>query len=203
VKPIFVGALLLSMVAGAEDAKFAKLKDSAEPVGGLGVFLDKFVGECNASDVGAADCKQAVREYRQKMRGKRLYMIVTEDNANMIQAGRTDFENGEFTAQLTPFFPSSGYALTHGAPSRTDANGNPVMPLMQIKGKIPADWNESRFNRLFAGREVRLHVVFTPQDVWSLPKRGGGKMSGVKARLEAVMITAGRTGEELAVWTPR
>jgi hypothetical protein len=200
-KAVFVAAVLASFTVWAQDARFSKLKDSAEPVGGLGAFLDKFVGECNAVEGGG--CMQTVKEFRQKMRGKHLYMMVSEENAGMVQAGASNFEAGEFTANVTPFFPANGYALTQGAPHKTDANGNPILPFIQVKGKIPSDWTESRFGRMFSSREVRVHVVFSPQDVWTLPKRGGGKMAGVKAKIEGILLTAGRTGEELAVWVNR
>jgi hypothetical protein len=181
------------------DARFAKLRDSAEPVGGLGAFLDKYVGECSAME-GGANCQQAVREYRQKMRGKRLYMIINEENATMLSPGGYDFSRGQYSVNITPFFASSGYALTHGAPHKTDGNGNPVMPFLTVNGKAPDDWNQMRYTRLFSSRELRLQVIFTPQDTWALPKKGGGKMSGVRAKIDAILVTVGRTGEFVGLW---
>jgi hypothetical protein len=43
-------------------------------------------------------------------------------------------------------------------------------------------------------------VVFTPDDVWTLPKKGGGTMKGVKARFDAVLVQVGRTGEVVGTW---
>ena len=56
------------------------------------------------------------------------------------------------------------------------------------------------FARMFSIRGVRAQVVFTPQGVWSLPKKGGGKNFGVTARIEAILVTEGRTGEQMGLW---
>ena len=37
----------------------------------------------------------------------------------------------------------------------------------------------------------------------ALPKKGGGKLSGVKAKVEAILLTVGRTGEVLGLWTAK
>ncbi len=44
-------------------------------------------------------------------------------------------------------------------------------------------------------------MVFTPQHVWSLPrKKGGGKLYGVGARIEGLLLTHARTGDLLGRW---
>jgi hypothetical protein len=45
-----------------------------------------------------------------------------------------------------------------------------------------------------------VQVVFTPLDIWSLNKPGGGKIFGVSSRIEAILLTDGRTGYELGLW---
>ena len=47
---------------------------------------------------------------------------------------------------------------------------------------------------------MRLQVVFTPQGLWELPKKGGGKVHGVKVRFDAILVTVGRTGDQVALW---
>ncbi len=47
---------------------------------------------------------------------------------------------------------------------------------------------------------MKLHVIFTPQGLWALSKKGGGTMHGVKAHIDAVLVTVGRTGDEIAIW---
>jgi len=198
-------ALLLLLSGGAfadVDPAFAKLRDAAEPIEGLGGFLDKYVGEC--SDVLAGkSCAEKAKAFRAAANGKKYYMIIGEDSATMISNGPWDMSRGEFIINLTPFFSGGDYALTEGAPKRTDANGNPVMSLIPIRGVAQEGWNQASVARLISTRQLRLQVVFTPLDVWSLPKKGGGKLMGMKAKLNAVLITRGRTGEEVALWVAK
>jgi hypothetical protein len=77
------------------------------------------------------------------------------------------------------------------------------MSFLRAEGEALEGWNSSRFQRLFSMRELRLQVVFTPQDVWSLPKKGGGKMQGVRARIEGILVSVGRTGQQAALWLAR
>ncbi len=194
-------ALLAPLLAAADvNPKFAKLRDGAEALSGLSNFLEKYVGEC---DGAGPECKANASQFRREANGKRFYMIVSEDAA-IIAPGAFDPGRDEMTLNITPFFPAGGYALTQGAPHRTDAQGNPVMPLLYVKAKLPDGMNASSMARLIGMRGLRLEIVFTPQEVWSLSKgKGAGKSYGVKARIDGMLVTVGRTGEELALWTPR
>ena len=197
-------ALLALMPAAAladADPKFVRLRDSAEPLGGLGTFLGKYIGEC--SDIlSGPQCKSNAQEFRRTATGKRFYMIINEDSAGMLQPGPYDPGRGIWTLHITPFFPAAGYAVTHGAPKSTDGNGNPRMPLIKMRGKVPTGWNASSINRLFSSRALRVQVVFKPEGVWTLTKKGGEKIQGVKAKIEAILVTVGRSGEEIGLWTP-
>lgn len=195
-----VVTLLLPALALADvDARFAKLRDASEPLGGLGAFLEKYIGACEGAFVDP-QCKSQAEAFRKKYQGKRLYMIVTEDDATMLAPGAYSPGTGDYTIHITPFFPGGRYALTHGSPKKTDANGNPVLPLLTVSGTVPEGWNGQIFSRMFSMRGVRAQVVFTPQGVWSLPKKGGGKNHGVTARVEALLVTEGRTGQQLGLW---
>jgi hypothetical protein len=192
--------LLVARSAAADvDPAFARLRDAAEPIEGLGGFLDKYVGECSDLLAGK-ECAANARAFRARTDGKKFYLIVSEESARMISAGPYDMAHGEFTLNLTPFFPSGGYALTGGAPRKTDANGNPLLPILAIKGSTPEGWDALTLPRLISTRQLRLQLVFTPEGVWSLPKKGGGKILGMKARLEGILITQGRTGLPVALW---
>jgi len=90
--------------------------------------------------------------------------------------------------------------VSHGAPSKTDANGNPIMPFLPITGPIPQLGNMTMITRMLNSRQLRVQVVFTPQGLWTLPKKGGGKITGVKTRFDAVLITVGRSGDQIALW---
>lgn len=190
------GALIPSLVLADADARFARLRDQAEPVGGLGSFLEKYVGDC---EPGAVECRQVAEAYRRKANGKKFYMIVTEESAGMISMGPYN-PAGEFILNVTPFFGASGSAVTHGAPSRTDAEGNPILPYIRIKGITPEGGNAQSVSRWVSMRALRLQVVFTPQGTWTLNKKGGGKITGVRARMDAILLTVGRTGEQVGLW---
>jgi hypothetical protein len=195
-----VFTLLLPALALADvDPRFAKLRDASEPLGGLGSFLDKYIGACEGALVDPG-CKANAEAFRKKYQGKRLYMIVTEDDATMLSPGAYAPGTGDYTINITPFFPGGRYALTHGIPKKADANGNPILPLLTVSGTVPEGWNGQLFARMFAARGVRAQVVFTPQGVWNLPKKGGGRNYGVTARVEGILVTEGRTGHQLGLW---
>jgi hypothetical protein len=189
--------VMLAASAWADvDPKFVKLRDSAEAIEGLGNFLDKYVGDCG-TDV---ECKKNTETFRSAANGKKFYMIITEDSVTNLQMGSYDPGSQTFTMNLTPFFPASNSAITGGAPSRTDANGNPVMPFMTIKGEVAEGGNAQSVARMVSMKTLRLQVIFSPQGLWTLPKKGGGKITGVKAHIDAVLVTVGRTGEQVGLY---
>ena len=199
--------LLLPLAALAQDdqgldPRFLALREGATPVGGLGSFLERYVGECGEPGL-AGSCEEKAKAFRKAHEGKRLFLLVGEDAAGMLSPGAFDPDTGELRVNVTPFFPAGNYALSHGAPRRTDARGNPVMALLRAEGQAPDDWMPGTFQRLFQMRGVRAQVIFTPTGVWSLPRRGGGKSRGVSARVEALLVTVARTGEPLALWLAR
>lgn len=184
------------------DPRFAKLRDSAKPLAGLGTFLDNYIGECSDAFAGA-ECKKNAAAFRKDANKNKYYLIITEDQANMLSMGPYDLGRGEYTVNIVPLFAAGGYAVTHGAPKKTDAQGNPVMMYVQARGKVPPGWSAPSIKRLFTSRQLRVQVVFTPQGIWSLPKKGGGKIHGIRAKVDAVFVTIGRTGEPVALWTGR
>lgn len=189
--------LILATTAWADaDPKFAKLRDQAEALQGLGAFLDKYVGDCG-TDV---ECKKNTETFRSAANGKKFYMIITEESVSNLAMGNYDPGSQSFTLNLTPIFTASNSAVTQGAPARTDANGNPVMSFMTIKGEVPEGGNASSIQRMVNSKSLRLQVVFTPQGIWTLPKKGGGKIFGVKSRIDAVLVTVGRTGEQVGLY---
>ncbi|MBF5044164.1 MULTISPECIES: DUF6066 family protein [Myxococcaceae] len=200
--PTALALLLLPLGARAEeDPRFTQLRSGAEAVGGLGSFLEKYVGECEPG-AGKA-CEDKAKAFRKEHDGKRHYLLVGEDSAGMLQPGRFDEGSGELEVNVTPFFPASNYALCQGSPKRTDAKGNPVLGLVRAEGQAPDGWMAGTFQRLFQMRGVRAQVVFVPTGVWSLPKKGGGRIYGVSARIEGIQVQVARTGEPLALWLAR
>jgi len=186
---------------GAGGSRFEQLKDSAEPVGGLGAFLERYIGEC-AGAVGP-QCRSSAAGFRTRARSKKFYMLLGEESASSLSIGSFDSAQGQFTLQVIPFFSSGPYALTHGAPKKTDADGNPLLPLLLVRAKAGEDWSADRVQRLIASRAFRVEVIFTPEDVWTLARKRGGKIHGVKTRFQALQVTHARTGEVLALWETR
>lgn len=193
-------ALILPLAAYADvDRKFAEMRDKSKPLGSLSAFLDNYVGECKDPFAGA-ECKANAADFRKKANGQRYFMIISEDAATMLSAGPYNPSTGEFVINVTPFFAAGGYAITQGAPKRADANGNPILPFIQIPGKLGEGWNGTRLNSLFMRRGLRVQLIFTPKDLWSLAKPSGGKNYGIAATLNAILVQEGRSGEVLGIW---
>jgi hypothetical protein len=193
-------ALLLPALALADvDPRFARLRDAAEPLGGLSAFLSRYIGQC-ADVFASSDCRTKADAVRKNYKGKKLYMIVDEDVATMVSPGPYDPVTGDFVVNILPFFPANNYALSHGTPKKTNSMGNPVLPLLTVTAQAPKEWNGQYFSRLFTSQGVRVQVVFTPLDIWSLDRPKGGKIYGVSARMEAILLTEGRTGVEMGLW---
>ncbi len=193
-------ALAVSALAAAPtDADFEKVRSASEPVESLSAFLTKYVGECG--ETGGASCKAAAAEFRKQMGAKKL-RFSAPDASSVMQVGERGDGEGDFILQLTPFFAAGGYALTAGAPKRTDRDGNPVLPLMRIHAHAP-DGDVDRLARMLRMQQLDMEVVFVPEGTWSLPGKDGKKNQGVKARLVALRVTLARSGETVAVWTGR
>jgi hypothetical protein len=159
--------------------------------------LEKYIGQCPAS---APQCRNNAKAFRAQANGRRFYMLVTEEAAKMLSTdGRELTPGGPYTLQVTPFFAAGNYALTHGAPRQTDADGNPRMPFLLVRGKAPDEWTADQLQRVVNRRELQVEVIFTPQSVWTLPRRSG-RIYGVQARIEGLQITNGRTGDVVGVW---
>lgn len=196
-KFMMLAVSLVSSIALADvDARFAKLRDSAEALGGLGGFAEKYVGDCGSKLLGGAECEKNAEAFRKAATGKKYYMIITEETSSLLQMGEVTGQ-GEFILNLTPFFVGGPFAVTQGEPKSTDANGNPKMPFIRIPSTMPENWNPAMMARQVAGQQLRLQVVFTPQGTWSL---NGGKIKGIKAKIDGVLVTVGRTGDQVGLW---
>ena len=191
--------LFPALVLADADARFVKLRDQAEAMGAISGFVDKYVGDCASKLMGGGECEKNAELFRQGATGKKFYMIITEETSTVLSMGEVR-PSGEFVLNLTPFFAAQGMAITHSAPTKTDAAGNPIMPFIRIDAKMPDGWNPAMMARQVQGQALRLQIVFTPQGVWSLPKKGGGTMKGVKAKFVAVLVSVGRTGDQVGLW---
>jgi hypothetical protein len=201
-------ALFTSMLAHADgEPAFSQLRQAALSAGqggaveGLGTFLDRYVGDCASASGGRRECEQNARAFRQKSSGKKFYLVLDEDSVSQVSPGRAD--GGQYSVNITPFFGANGYALTLGAPRKTDPRGNPLLPYVTVRQPLPESWDASTLERLIRLRALKMQLVFTPQDVWTLPKRGGGRIHGVRARIHAIRVEETRTGNTVALWLER
>jgi hypothetical protein len=205
VRRLFLAVLLLlpALALADVDKRFARLRDQAEPLGSLSTFLDKYIGDCAGVFVSPS-CRDDAEAFRKKYEGKKLYMIIGEEAAAaIVNPGPYQPGSGNYVIEVTPYFSGGSYALTQGVPKQSDSGGNPLVPLIRITGTTPEGWVATDFLRLFTTRQIRVQLVFTPQGVWSMPrKRGSGKVSGVAARVEGILLTNSRTGEPLGLWFP-
>ena len=199
VRSAFTLLALLPGLALAE-GRFDELKKEAQPFeGGLGEFLELYLGDCGTAS-NTANCKNRSKEFQTQAKGKRFYALVREDEAGMVGMSDSTRSGGDFTVEVTPFFPGAEHALTNAVPKKTDAKGNPILPVLMFAGKLPGVETVDDMERLFKNRGVRLELLFRPEQVWALPKKGGGQLTGVKAKLDAIQVTS-RTGAVLATWT--
>lgn len=197
-----ITALLLVPGLGVADVdqKFAKLRDAAEKIGSLSEFIESYAGSCGP--LMTSQCEEKRKEFRRNADGKKHYMIVTEDSTSVLAMGDANPISGEFVLNMTPFFAGSDSAITHGAPTKTDANGNAVLPYLRINSKLPDGWTMQLMNRQVQARALRIQLVFTPEGVWTLPKKGGS-IRGVRTKFEGVVVQIGRTGETIGTWYAR
>ncbi|MFN7133262.1 MAG: DUF6066 family protein [Myxococcales bacterium] len=197
---VLASTLLAPLGARADNmnSPFARLRDRSKPLPGMTAFLDKYVGDCGASEERQA-CSANVKKTRAEMEGNTYYVILGEASASLLKPAGFNPATREFRIDLTPFFEGGGRALTDGAPKGQDAQGRPRIPLMTLVSKLPDDWTPMDMDRLLRTGNVKIHLVFQPQGVWSLPGKGGDRLEGVKAKLLAVRLTNRQTGDELAL----
>jgi hypothetical protein len=191
--------LVLVPAIGLAEGRFDELKKEAQPFdGGLGEFLELYLGDCGTAS-NTANCRNRSREFQTQAKGKRFYALVREDEAGMVGMSEGTRGGGDFTIEVTPFFPGAEHALTNAVPKKTDAKGNPILPVLMIPGKLPGIETVEDMERLFKNRGVRLELLFRPEQPWTLPKKGGGQLTGVKGKLDAIQVMS-RTGAVLATW---
>ena len=192
--------LALPCPARAEAPKeFAQLRDRAQALESLSAFLERFVGSCTDL-VEKKVCESNARKARAELTGKLFVVTLDDSAARMLKAGSYNPGTREFTVEMTPFFEGAGLALTDGPPLGQDAQGRPRVPIKPIVAKLPPDWMPMDMERLLRTQNVKVHLVFKPLGLWSLPaKSGGPKMDGVNAKFLAVRLTNARDGEDLAL----
>jgi hypothetical protein len=194
---VFVAA---SSVLADSEPRFEKLRAQAEALGSLSGFIQKYVGDCGAIN---PTCAKNAEAFRRTANNKKFHIVVNEETASLLQMADINIAEGTFLLNFTPFIVAGDSALTHGAPTKTDPNGNPVLPFIRVDSKFPDGWSPQLMTRQVQGRAMRLQLIFTPEGIWTIPKKGGGQIRGVRARFDAVFLQVGRTGDNVGIWFAR
>jgi len=193
-----LGLALITAARAEAPSAFTRLRDQAQSVESLSAFLARYVGSCTDLEEKAA-CEANARRTRNEITGRLYYVVLDESAARMLKAGAYDPRTREFTIEMTPFFEASGFALTEGAPKGQDGQGHPRIQIEPIFATLPADWLPMDMERLLRTQSLKIHIVFRPLGLWSLPDKGGGKLEGVRAKFLAVRLISARTGEDVAL----
>lgn len=191
-----VSLLLILALPGlvTADERFDALRRAAEPVDSLETFLSRYVGHCT-DPFERRTCEANVASARRQVAGKTFAVRVTEA-AGLVRA---QLRGDGYLILLTPFVDGGGLALTHGAPARQDASGQPLIGFIPIQGKLPPGTMDMEFQGPFRTGAVELEIVFKPERAWKLPrKRESGFYEGVAARFLGVRLVDARTGNEIA-----
>ena len=180
---------LLPWLAWAQDARFEALKATAQTFdGGLAGFLEQYTGDCGDA-TNTSQCRQKAEAFQKSVNGKRFYALVREDAASMVGFAPAGPAGGDFTVLVTPFFPGGAHALTNQTPKKTDSHGNPLFPQLELAGVLPEGETVDSVERLFRRRDVRVELLFSPEAFWALPHQAGGKLTGCRAHLDAVLVS--------------
>jgi Family of unknown function (DUF6066) len=180
---------LLPWLAWAGDARFEALKSHAETFDrGLAGFLEEYTGDCGEAP-STAVCRQKAEAFQKSVKGKHYYALVHEDAAGMVSFSPAGAEGADFSVLVTPFFPGGAHAFTTQAPKKTDSRGNPVFPNLTLPGVLPEGETTDSVERLFRRRDVRVELIFSPEAVWAMPRKGSPALTGCRGRIEALLIT--------------
>ena len=192
-RPLAIALLAALAAPAAAATDFATAATGAERLQTLEPFLARYVGHC--TDVyERRTCEANVAASRRAVAGK-TFAVRIPDAASLVQPR---LQGEKFTLLVTPFVDGGGLALSNGAPLRQDPQGNPLVGLIPISGKIPPGTMELEFQGPFRTGAIELEIVFKPERTWKLPRREGGSYEGVAARFLAIRVLDARTGAEIA-----
>jgi hypothetical protein len=188
-----LAAMLLAAPSLA--ASFDDLSARAQRIDALEPFLERYVGRCVGREERAI-CQRNVATARKEVTGK-TFAVRVPDAATLVQP---TLGGDGFVLPVTPFVDGGGgLALTHGAPTRQDAEGHPLVGLVPLRGRLPPGMMEMEFQAPFRTGAIELEIVFRPERPWKLKRRGEpGDVEGVAARFLGIRVLDARTGKEIA-----
>ncbi len=187
-------ACLTAVPAAAREQDFDAVARAAVRVDALEPFLARYIGHC--TDVYERQkCEANVAVARKEATG-RVFTVRVQDAASLVRPER---RGGGYLLLVTPFVDGGGLALTNGAPRRQDAEGRPLIDLLPIPGTVPDGMMAMEYESPFRTGAIELEIVFRPEKVWKLQRRGEkGNYEGLAARFLAVRIIDSRTGNPIA-----
>lgn len=183
------------LAASSQAASFEEIAAHAQRIEALEPFLARYVSRCT-DPFERATCERNFAAARKEITGK-TFAVRVPDAAQLV---RPSFEGEQFVLLVTPFVDGGGgIALTHGAPTRQDSSGHPLVGLVPIRGKLPRGTMEMEFQAPFRTGAIELEIVFRPEKAWKLKRKGEpGDVEGVAARFLAIRVLDARTGKEIA-----
>lgn len=180
---------LLPWLAWADEGRFEALKAAASPYeGGLAGFLEEYTGDCGDAS-GTPQCRKKAEAFQKQVKGQHYYALVREDAAGMVAFSSASTAGSDYTVLVTPFFPGGAHAFTDQTPKKVDSRGNPLFQNMTLKGILPEGETTDSVERLFRRRDVRVELIFSPEALWTLPRKGSPALTGCRGRIEALLIT--------------
>jgi hypothetical protein len=198
--PLVVVWLVPALAVAETDMRFAYYRDPSIPIeaGGLGDFLNDFIGACRGFFDGQR-CKDKAGSFRAERAGKSHWATIPEGEAAMLEMVGYNPKTNGYTLRITPVFAEGGYILSQGKPERFDDQGNPLfrvidLPLTVKKGKRPMD-----VARLLSEKVMRVQVIFTPREHYQYGSEASPRF-GVAADLHAILVTIAANGEKFAAW---
>ncbi len=192
-RPLAIALLAAFSAPALAATDFATLATAAERIETLEPFLSRYVGHC--TDVyERRTCEANVAASRRAVTGK-TFTVRVPDAASLV---RPRLEGEKFVLLVTPFVDGGGLALSNGTPLRQDAQGNPLVGLIPINGRVRPGTMDLEFQGPFRTGAIELEIVFRPERTWRLPRREGGSYEGVAARFLAIRVLDARTGNEIA-----
>ena len=192
-RPLAIALLAALAAPAAAATDFATAATGAERLQTLEPFLARYVGRC--TDIyERRTCEANVAASRRAVAGK-TFAVRVPDAAALVHP---KLQGEKFVLLVTPFVDGGGLALSNGAPLRQDPQGNPLVGLIPISGKIPPGTMDLEFQGPFRTGAIELEIVFRPERTWKLPRREGGSYEGVAARFLAIRVLDARTGAEIA-----
>lgn len=185
-----LSALLFIAAAASGD----DLMKKATPLKSLDDFLDSYIGECNKGDPEQMkECQESSKKFRAAAKGKTFLVDVPSkvvSRLTPVQSKSTDVLIYEFT----PFFDGGGFGMSFEKPKAQ--GGAPVVRRQNLK--IPAPKNpddESAILEAIKVDRVGVQLVFTPGEMWKIPKKGGGAWIGLQVKPILLRLTDQRSSE--------